>query len=128
MPIQKIKSGRVLNPELDGFIGNKGQLFFDEDTGELRLSDGITAGGVPISGGVSPVLVYNQGSLLTNNLKSLNFLTNRIFAVDNDISVSLDLLLVDGGTPDRSGTLTVLPAFLNLPWDGSSIIDLGGVT
>jgi hypothetical protein len=51
MPIQKIKSGRVLSPDLEEFIGNKGQLFYDEDTGELRLSDGETPGGISVSGG-----------------------------------------------------------------------------
>lgn len=53
MPIQKIKSGRILSPEINNFIGNKGQLFFDEDTGQLRLSDGITPGGIDILGGGS---------------------------------------------------------------------------
>ena len=51
MPIQKIKSGRVLSPGLEEFIGNKGQLFYDEDTGELRLSDGETPGGISVGGG-----------------------------------------------------------------------------
>jgi hypothetical protein len=59
MPIQKIKSGRVLSPEVNEYIGNKGQIFFDEDTGELRLSDGITIGGIPINsnGGLVDVLL-----------------------------------------------------------------------
>lgn len=51
MPIQKIKSGRILSPDLTNYVGNKGQLFFDEDVGELRLSDGITPGGISVGSG-----------------------------------------------------------------------------
>ena len=51
MPIQKIKSGRVKQVEADEFIGEKGTIFFNEDLGDLRLSDGITPGGVIVSGG-----------------------------------------------------------------------------
>jgi hypothetical protein len=51
MPIQKIKSGRVITVPVDLFIGEKGILFYDEETGELRLSDGVTPGGIPVSSG-----------------------------------------------------------------------------
>lgn len=51
MPIQKIKSGRVITTLVDDFVGDKGIIFYDEDTPELRLSDGITPGGIPITGG-----------------------------------------------------------------------------
>jgi hypothetical protein len=45
MPIQKIKSGRIITVALDDFVGEKGLLFFDEDIGSLRLGDGSTPGG-----------------------------------------------------------------------------------
>lgn len=51
MPVQKIKSGRVLSPGVNEFIGSHGQIFYDEDIGELRLSDGVTPGGIPITTG-----------------------------------------------------------------------------
>lgn len=49
---RKIKAGLVNHP-ITNFIGEKGNIFFNIDTGELRLSDGITPGGIPIymSGG-----------------------------------------------------------------------------
>jgi hypothetical protein len=57
MPIQKIKSGRVLSSGVNDYIGNKGQIFYDEDIGELRLSDGVAPGGISITlggGGAGP--------------------------------------------------------------------------
>lgn len=49
MAFRKIKAGLV-NSDIDQFIGEVGNLFFDIDTGELRLSDGITPGGVAVGG------------------------------------------------------------------------------
>lgn len=47
---RKIKAGLVKDPIQD-FVGEVGNLFFNVETGELRLSDGITPGGLPIAGG-----------------------------------------------------------------------------
>lgn len=83
MPIQKIKSGRVITVTSDEFIGDKGTIFYDEDTGELKLSDGITPGGIPISvkssfetinknlSGYSSTLSYTDGKL-TSIIYNLN--------------------------------------------------------
>ena len=50
MAFRKIKAGLV-NADIEQFVGEIGNLFFDIDTGELRLSDGSTPGGVTVSGG-----------------------------------------------------------------------------
>jgi len=49
MAIQKLKGGRVNNVVADDHIGDKGSLFYNEDLGDLRLSDGITKGGIPLT-------------------------------------------------------------------------------
>ena len=49
MTIQKIRSSRVTSITADTFIAEKGMLFFNEALGDLRLGDGITAGGIPLS-------------------------------------------------------------------------------
>lgn len=59
MPVQKIKSGRVLSPPVTEFIGTFGQLFYDESVGELRISDGVTPGGRIITTGSMPTLLGN---------------------------------------------------------------------
>lgn len=51
MPIQKIKSGRIITTLVNEYVGEKGMIFYDEDIPELRLSDGITPGGIIFTGG-----------------------------------------------------------------------------
>jgi hypothetical protein len=49
MPIRKIKAGLVLTKDVDTFVGEPGYLFYDEDANgdkTLRISDGVTPGGV----------------------------------------------------------------------------------
>lgn len=50
MAFRKIKAGLV-NADVDQFVGEIGNLFFDVTTGALRLSDGSTPGGISVSGG-----------------------------------------------------------------------------
>jgi hypothetical protein len=51
MTIQKIKSGRITTIEADEYVGVIGTIFYNEEIGDLRLSDGITIGGIPINTG-----------------------------------------------------------------------------
>lgn len=51
MPVQKIKSGRIITVQASTYVGEKGIIFYDEDTPELRLSDGITPGGIVFTSG-----------------------------------------------------------------------------
>jgi len=46
MAVRKIKAGRVSTVTLDQFVGEQGTIFYDDETGEMRLADGITAGGM----------------------------------------------------------------------------------
>ena len=47
--IGKIKASRVNNvPNVDSYIGESGILFFNFANGVIRLSDGVTPGGLPI--------------------------------------------------------------------------------
>ena len=47
---RKIKAGLVKS-EITNYVGERGNIFFDVETGELRLSDGVTPFGLPILGG-----------------------------------------------------------------------------
>ena len=47
---RKIKAGLVKS-EIEDFVGEEGNLFFNIETGELRLSDGVTPGGTSVGGG-----------------------------------------------------------------------------
>lgn len=59
---RKIKAGLVNHP-IEQFVGEVGNMFFDIDTGELRLSDGVTPGGIPIfgGGGAGTVVIRDNG-------------------------------------------------------------------
>jgi len=48
--VRKIKAGLV-KISVNDFIGEDGNIFFDIDDGVMRLSDGITPGGIPLSAG-----------------------------------------------------------------------------
>ena len=50
MPIYKIKAGQVPTVDATTYVGIEGTIFYDS-TGLLRLSDGVTPGGIPISTG-----------------------------------------------------------------------------
>lgn len=47
---RKIKAGLVKG-DIEEFVGEEGNLFFNVETGELRLSDGLTPGGTAVGGG-----------------------------------------------------------------------------
>ena len=51
MSVQKIKAGRVPGTDADNYIGDVGMLFYNEGVGDLRIGDGVTAGGIPLSFG-----------------------------------------------------------------------------
>jgi hypothetical protein len=61
MTTQKIRSGRIISIDADEYIGEKGTVFYNETLGDLRLSNGVTLGGIPLAGAVR----YNT---LTNEL------------------------------------------------------------
>ena len=50
MAFRKIKAGLV-NGDVEQFVGETGNIFFDIEDGALRLSDGVTLGGIAVSGG-----------------------------------------------------------------------------
>ena len=96
MPIQKIKSGRILNVNAETYVGNEGQIFFDEHTGLLRLSDGVTPGGIPVTSGAgggngSAITTFDHGSALTTGTISFNFVGTgvNVNVVGDAITVSI---------------------------------------
>jgi hypothetical protein len=57
---RKIKAGLV-KVDLNLFVGEYGTIFYNEDTGDLRLSDGVTPGGIPLgAGGGGGATVFRQ--------------------------------------------------------------------
>ena len=48
MAIGKIKASRVNTVDATTYVGEEGILFYNFANGVIRLSDGITSGGVPV--------------------------------------------------------------------------------
>lgn len=90
MTIHKIKASRVTSIVADDFIGTRGMLFYNEEKGDLRLSDGIRKGGVPLAFG-------NNSQLLPLD----NHLANQVLTTDGNNNLSwtyantIDLSAVD---------------------------------
>jgi hypothetical protein len=119
MPIQKIKSGRVITVPVDKFIGSKGEIFFDEDVGQLRLGDGFTPGGHILNygggggsyslppattstlGGIkvgSNLTITSDGTLNANPSVSNSFQTIHVDGQNDLVANGADTLQIVAGT------------------------------
>lgn len=56
--VNKIFTDRMGGRKAAEYIGVKGDLFYDSEVGDLRISDGVTSGGKPIGGGDSTNGIY----------------------------------------------------------------------
>lgn len=110
MPIQKIKSGRIITVDAENYVGDKGIIFYDENTGILRLSDGSTPGGIlitvagtgsvnlsTVSQNILPAATntYDLGSV-SRQWKSLYISSSTIYIGGIPVSVSGTSLLLSG--------------------------------
>jgi hypothetical protein len=90
MTIRKIEAGRVITKNIDNFVGQEGTIFYDEQTGELRLSDGTTPGGTAISGGGSGYILPKASN---NTLGGVKVGANLSISGDGTISVAAPYVL-----------------------------------
>lgn len=65
MAVRKIKAGRVSTVSVDTFVGEQGTIFYDDVTGEIRLADGITVGGV-MTFSTGNILAIDGGTAATS--------------------------------------------------------------
>ena len=84
MTIRKIEAGRVITKTIDTFVGQEGTIFYDEQTGEFRLSDGITEGGIPLGSGGGYVLT----TATTNTLGGVRIGAGISVSANGTISVN----------------------------------------
>lgn len=132
MTIRKVWGSRVDQPVAETFVGKKGTLFFNEPgaglTNGLRISDGVTPGGIPISlppattstiGGIRPgpgVNISDSG-LLTIDAAGLPISFGDFYADNNNLSTvnanqDLNILSNGTGTVNIVGDLHVHPTSL----------------
>lgn len=88
MPVQKIKSGRIITVQAPTYVGDKGTIFYDEDTPELRLSDGHTPGGILFTSGGGGTGTYVLVTATNTRLGGVKIGANVSITADGTISVA----------------------------------------
>jgi len=63
----KIKASYKPTAEIETFVGEQGELFYDEEEKQLRISDGVTPGGIKITAGDSTTIT---DGVLTANIQA----------------------------------------------------------
>jgi hypothetical protein len=120
MPVQKIKSGRIITVQAETYVGDKGVIFYDEDKAELRLSDGVTPGGLLFGGdGIKRATAAQwaaENPILEQGILGLEIDTG-LFKFGNGQSYWLDLPYAVSST--LSGLSDVLAVN---PGDGSVLV------
>ena len=88
MPVQKIKSGRIITVQAPTYVGEKGTIFYDEDTPELRLSDGHTPGGILFTSGSGGTGTYVLVTATNTRLGGVKIGANVSITAEGTISVA----------------------------------------
>jgi hypothetical protein len=104
-PFYKVQASRVLTVPASDFVGEKDLLWFDE-SGILRLGDGVTPGGIPLnfSGAATSSTVYNNFLPGIDNTYNLGSPTNRW----KTLYLSSSTFYVGNNTVTIAGTGTIL--------------------
>jgi hypothetical protein len=112
MAIGKIKASRVNNVDAPTYVGEQGILFYNFANGVIRLSDGVTPGGVPVPyniasdntiGGIKagPGANISIDGTLTIDTAGLPLSIGNLSFIDTTISTlnpNVDLSVVTNGT------------------------------
>lgn len=110
---------------VDQYVGHRGRLFYDDTTGNIRISDGVTPGGNPIpitiatsttTGAVKPGIGF---TITSGGTLSLN--AGPMFELDES-----DVFQLKPGTTDRIGGVKSGSGIAINP-DGTILIDSEGL-
>jgi len=108
------------------YVGSKGQLFYNELTGNLRLSDGHTVGGLPI--GISANIVTTESIVPeTDNIYGIGSPELRW----NHLHIGDGGIHFDGYQTSRAQTVPYIPSAVTediIPAVTNSSINLGSLT
>ena len=94
MAIRKIKAGRVSTVSVDTFVGEQGTIFYDEDTGEMRISNGENPGGTVVT--TLPI----ASNVVLGGIRIGNGLTidgNGLVAVTGSTGIGSNIAVYDEG-------------------------------
>lgn len=121
MSIRKLPAGEQAY-DAEAYVGTYGTIFYDEDTGNLRRSDGATPGGIPIpltvaTSTVAGTIKPGAGFTVTAG-GTLNLNAGPMFELDES-----DVFQLKPGTADRIGGIKAGEG-VNITPDGTLTIAL----
>lgn len=117
----KIKASRVNNLDAATYIGPAGQMWYDVDTGVLRLGDNVTPGGTIVGGG------GGNGTPGGPNA-SIQFNNNGIFGGNTALTFdAANAVLLVGGTVSAAGNV-IGNSFVGNSFVGNSVSVNGPVS
>jgi hypothetical protein len=125
--LRKVQAG-LTKVDIEEFVGQAGNLFFDIETGEFRLSDGVTPGGIHLGAGGGGGYVLPTASTTTKGGVKIDGDTIRITngvisAVAPPAAITVGL--VSGPDNTESGILNNITAIRFDTDAGFDITDLG---
>lgn len=123
MPIKKIEAGRVITQTIDTFIGIEGTIFYDEQTGELRLSDGVTPGGVPLAGGGGSAYILHTATVTRLGGVKIGIGIN----ANADGTISTTLQGVTNGGSTTTNAVTIANATHSTSTTTGALVVAGGI-
>ena len=89
----KIKSGRVVGDrDVLTYIGEEGHLFYSQDDNIIRISDGVTEGGIPLSGGSGTYTLVTATNVRLGGVKigsGFEIDSNGVISVNTSIAFTI---------------------------------------
>ena len=99
----------------DSRIGQIGRLWYDSATNTIRISDGVTPGGIIVSADSvgSAITIKDEGIVVTEVASSLNFVGNGVdvshdSSGDVTVNVTVPTAVYDGGTPSTDYSVGII--------------------
>lgn len=135
---RKAKAGRVKYP-VSNFVGSYGQIFYNEETGELFISDGETPGGMPVltreyvSGlkidaatleGMTAEDIINSASTSAGIKTIRKPLSGKTFDIDHELDQVLSVTVLDENDAEVDILVGQYDGFVSI----SSVLDMLGLT
>ena len=126
MSIRKIRAGRIPTISANEYIGERGTIFWNEDTGELRLSDGITPGGNTVIVGFASEQIAGSvkpgGGFTVSADATLSLNVGSMFELDIN-----NVFQLKPATSSQLGGIKAGPG-IEIASDGTLLIDSAGLS
>jgi hypothetical protein len=90
----RVNAGSI---DSDQYVGKAGHLFYDTEDRIIRISDGVTVGGIPLNttnvGAGSSHTISNEGILISSSVDDVDFVGDLVTAVESpsgQVTVNID--------------------------------------